>query len=447
MFIRLCIPLLALLGAGVGAQLEGDEEPPSARLSAVSRALTRNRDLLDFGPLDLVLQEEAQLFEEWIEGLRRVETRAATLAGIALEDAMIAESIESSLPEGELSIETARRELEPILDRVRARVEGSLASYVTRVERSHRRVLGKLEGLAPSQAPGPWGDREDAALHWIDVRTATLALVYDVEQLPEQGGSLQVQVKLERLIEGVEARWGEVEEYLAKDLRSIQRLRESQALEDLAEEKELRGCRGTLAERLGSRLEDLGPAPALSPRESIGIGLAALRAGDPERGLETLRGEGPYGGAMAHGLECEETLAYNRAHGDELMGPIELDVLERINAYRTSLGRTPLEAEARLVRCAREHTVEMVAKGYFSHESPLEERRRPKDRARLAEYPEPEVSELIYYQERRLLASSTFDSWQRSPVHHRLMVDDRVHQAGMGRDKNHITAVLGRAQR
>ncbi len=129
----------------------------------------------------------------------------------------------------------------------------------------------------------------------------------------------------------------------------------------------------------------------------------------------------------------------NRAYEDA--------IVKHVNALRRQLGLHPLVADARLRVGARQHTTEMIRKGYYNHTSPVAAWRAPHQRACYAGYLEPFVSENIGmisgYPD---VARAMFESWKKSPGHYRNMVDPRVNRIGVGlasTQRNGMTLWIG----
>jgi hypothetical protein len=141
--------------------------------------------------------------------------------------------------------------------------------------------------------------------------------------------------------------------------------------------------------------------------------------------------------------QCRKIEAWYNSLIDQLLDPEETKNLKRVNQYREAIGLLPYEIDARLVQAARRHSKEMVEKGYFSHESPVEENKSFGKRAANAGY-KGAAGENI--------ASGTssgegaFNMWFDSPGHHQNMAGGGQ-AIGIGRFGNRITQVFGGAPR
>jgi hypothetical protein len=121
----------------------------------------------------------------------------------------------------------------------------------------------------------------------------------------------------------------------------------------------------------------------------------------------------------------DQSFSGHKAHEDA--------VVSHVNALRKSLGLAELVPDERLRVGARQHTVEMIQKGYYAHESPAAAWKTPAQRACHAGFLEPFVSENIGlitgYPD---VPQALFDSWKGSPGHYRNMVDPKVSRIGVG---------------
>jgi uncharacterized protein YkwD len=92
---------------------------------------------------------------------------------------------------------------------------------------------------------------------------------------------------------------------------------------------------------------------------------------------------------------------------------VERSVLCLTNAARRRAGLALLVADRRLNRAARDHSADMVARGYFSHTSP--EGGSPSDRAQAAGYPGAAGENIAASSAGT--AISVFSLWRASPGH------------------------------
>ncbi|MFH2005723.1 MAG: CAP domain-containing protein [bacterium] len=112
---------------------------------------------------------------------------------------------------------------------------------------------------------------------------------------------------------------------------------------------------------------------------------------------------------------------------------LEDAIVRHTNALRQHKGLPRLVPDERLRVAARQHTREMIAKGYYSHTSPVAAWSTPSRRACLAGYFDPYVTENIGmvagYPDP---AHAMFESWRKSPGHYANMVEAKVTTIGVG---------------
>jgi uncharacterized protein YkwD len=133
-----------------------------------------------------------------------------------------------------------------------------------------------------------------------------------------------------------------------------------------------------------------------------------------------------------------------------------------INAARADAGRAPLESRTSLVGAADAHSRDMVARRYFSHDSP--EGEGPADRARRAGYMRHadiwRIGEVLAWSRgETLTAAAAVDLWLDSPPHRRILLSRRYRDVGAGpvagaplgdpavKPATTITVVFGRRRR
>jgi uncharacterized protein YkwD len=107
-----------------------------------------------------------------------------------------------------------------------------------------------------------------------------------------------------------------------------------------------------------------------------------------------------------------------------------LDCYVATNAYREMMGLPAVMAEETIVKCARGHSEEMQRLGYFAHDSPVEGRKSPGDRARLAGWGGG-VSENIA--RGQPTGRAAVQSWIHSSGHHRNILGTRWTHLGVGK--------------
>ncbi len=121
-------------------------------------------------------------------------------------------------------------------------------------------------------------------------------------------------------------------------------------------------------------------------------------------------------------------LARPRPAPPQGVGP-ELDVLARTNAERIRAGCGALRFDTRLAAAARAHSVDMVNRHYFEHESPDGD--TPADRTAAAGYPDYGGENIAYGQGS---AAEVMSDWMGSPGHRRNILDCEFTSVGVGLD-------------
>ncbi len=112
---------------------------------------------------------------------------------------------------------------------------------------------------------------------------------------------------------------------------------------------------------------------------------------------------------------------------------LEDRIVGYVNQLRKRKGLVALRTDERLRVAARQHTLEMVAKGYYSHISPVKTWASVAQRACHAGFFDPFVSENIG----KVAgfadpAFAMFESWRKSPGHYANMVQTRIRYIGVG---------------
>lgn len=110
-------------------------------------------------------------------------------------------------------------------------------------------------------------------------------------------------------------------------------------------------------------------------------------------------------------------------------------ILEQVNAFRATHGRSPLTRNAFLEAAAANHSADMVYGQYFSHTSPIPGWERPKDRVTGAGYNCSVIAENLFAAQGiddAAFPGQCVESWSRSPGHLKNMLDDRVVDIGLG---------------
>lgn len=113
----------------------------------------------------------------------------------------------------------------------------------------------------------------------------------------------------------------------------------------------------------------------------------------------------------------------------EWAAAIEKDQVRITNQYRILMGRRALVLNKKLLSAARKHSEEMNRLGYFSHISPIKERRTVHHRVKQEGYSCNGVSENIAMGRGAL---GVHNSWIRSPGHHRNILADIWNEMAAG---------------
>ena len=111
-------------------------------------------------------------------------------------------------------------------------------------------------------------------------------------------------------------------------------------------------------------------------------------------------------------------------------GPVPLlaEVVALTNAQRSAHGLGPLTADGRLAAAAQGHNDDMVARGFFAHESP--DGASVADRVRAAGYSYGVVAENIAAGQRT--AADVVQGWMDSPGHRANILNRDVTHTGVG---------------
>jgi uncharacterized protein YkwD len=133
-----------------------------------------------------------------------------------------------------------------------------------------------------------------------------------------------------------------------------------------------------------------------------------------------------------------QTFINNYATGTNLDSE-EAQGVTLLNLIRVRSGLSALAIDVRLCNASRGHSKDMEEHGFFAHESPIEGKRTPGDRARLAgtRY----SGENIFMG--RTQAQAAIGAWWHSPGHHRNMMNPNHSVVGHGRHNRHWTQMFG----
>ncbi len=118
--------------------------------------------------------------------------------------------------------------------------------------------------------------------------------------------------------------------------------------------------------------------------------------------------------------------------------PEEARGIRRLNLIRLLAGLKPLRIDVRLCDASRDHSKDMVEKGFFAHESPVEGKKTPWDRAR--NFGTSAHAENIAAGADT--GARSIKQWWYSPGHHKNMMGGH-RRVGLGRHKKTWTQMFG----
>lgn len=107
---------------------------------------------------------------------------------------------------------------------------------------------------------------------------------------------------------------------------------------------------------------------------------------------------------------------------------VRAGILAEANAQRKKAGAPPLRANSLLDKAAQRHAEDMLARGYFAHESP--QKKTVRERAREAGYDWRTVGENIA--EGQFTVDEVMRTWMNSPGHRRNILDPDFKELGVG---------------
>jgi len=118
--------------------------------------------------------------------------------------------------------------------------------------------------------------------------------------------------------------------------------------------------------------------------------------------------------------------------------PEEARGIRRLNLVRLLAGLAPLRIDVRLCDAARDHSKDMVEKKFFAHDSPVEGKKTPWDRAR--NFGTSAHAENIAGGADT--GAGAIRQWFHSPGHHKNMMGSH-HRVGLGRHEKTWTQLFG----
>ncbi|MDQ3128068.1 MAG: CAP domain-containing protein, partial [Chloroflexota bacterium] len=110
----------------------------------------------------------------------------------------------------------------------------------------------------------------------------------------------------------------------------------------------------------------------------------------------------------------------------------EKQMVAALNADRTALGLVPVQVDVRLMAIAKERSVDMATKGYFSHTQP--DGRNVFDIVRAAKITWFKVGEIIAWNNYPIdsTASAANRQWMNSPGHKAIVISKDFNYVGVG---------------
>ncbi|MBK1834972.1 CAP domain-containing protein [Roseibacillus ishigakijimensis] len=168
--------------------------------------------------------------------------------------------------------------------------------------------------------------------------------------------------------------------------------------------------------------------------------------------------------ALAETYDGEQFLAFRKARQEFLSAAERLEKVYRaneemawasasqkqfahiLNTERAILGLRPLQLEERLSAASSGHSQDMKDHGFFAHQSPVEGKKTPGDRARLAKYQGGWSGENIFMGSSS--PQSAYNAWFASDGHRFIMFagasDSGPNELGVGPVGSHWTMMTGR---
>jgi len=120
------------------------------------------------------------------------------------------------------------------------------------------------------------------------------------------------------------------------------------------------------------------------------------------------------------------------------LDPEEARCILAMNLTRNLLGLSALAIDLKLCAAARDHSKDMKEKGFFAHESPVEGKKTPWDRAK--RFGTSASGENIYAGSTN--GNDANSAWFHSPGHHKNMLGGHK-RVGVGRFEGHFTQLFG----
>lgn len=143
--------------------------------------------------------------------------------------------------------------------------------------------------------------------------------------------------------------------------------------------------------------------------------------------------------ALAPTKQEAEVVANNVKFREELSED-ESQAIDEANRRRMILGLNPLSIDMKLVDCSRDHSNDMIKHDFFAHNSPVEGKTTPWDRAK--NFGTKASGENIAAGYKNGMAVTL--GWWRSPGHLKNMMGKNHSRIGVGQENKHYTQMFGR---
>ncbi len=143
--------------------------------------------------------------------------------------------------------------------------------------------------------------------------------------------------------------------------------------------------------------------------------------------------------ALCEDKNGAEVIAGNIPHREKLSKD-EAEAIDLCNRRRLVLGLSPLAIDMQLVECSRDHSSDMVSLNFFAHESPVEGKKTPWDRAKNFGTSASGENIAAGYNNGRAVTIG----WWYSPGHLQNMMGRGHLRIGVGQKNQHYTQMFGR---
>ena len=143
--------------------------------------------------------------------------------------------------------------------------------------------------------------------------------------------------------------------------------------------------------------------------------------------------------ALAPTKQDAQIVANNVKFREQLSAD-EAQAMDEANRRRMVLGLNPLAIDMKLVACSRDHSSDMIKHNFFAHDSPVEGKKTPWDRAK--NFGTSASGENIAAGYANGLAVTV--GWWRSPGHLKNMMGKGHSRIAVGQEQKHYTQMFGR---